>query len=158
MYSAVGVGSQIIAVIPGSNMVIVQRVDTYIGKQVPPNARLVKMIIDAKVSDAKPNPKLRPLQNTPSFKRPKLIHLEADALSKYLVRDYQMGPRIVNVKRLDSELMLDSPNFGKFKLLPFADTKFVVEDLEQFLNYEFDNTGKPVRVTLHQTQKGNPYK
>jgi len=62
-----------------------------------------------------------------------------------------MGPRIVNVKRLDSELMLDSPNFGKFKLLPFTDTKFVVEDLEQFLNYEFDNTGKPVRVTLHQT-------
>lgn len=151
MYSALGVGSQMIAVIPGLNMVIVQRVDTYTGKQVPPNARLFKMILDAKVSDAKPNPKLIPLHNTPSYKRPKPIHLEADALSKYLVRDYQMGTWIVNVKKLDSELILDSPNFGKFKLLPFSDTKLVVEDLEQFLNYEFDNTGKPVRLTLHQT-------
>jgi len=151
MYAALGVGTQMIAVIPGANMVIVQRVDTYIGKQVPPNARLVKMILEAKVSEAKHHPKLIPLQNTPSFKRPELIHLEADALSKYLVKNYQMGRRIVNIKKLDNGLILDSPYFGKFKLLPFTDTKFVVEDLEQFLNYEFDDTGKPVRITLHQT-------
>jgi len=132
-------------------MVIVQRVDTYVRKQEPPNARLVKMILAAKTSDAKPKPKVRPLQNTPSFKRPELIHLEADALSKYLVLDYQMGRRLMNIKKMDNELMLDSPQFGKFKLLPITDTKFVVEDLEQFLNYEFDAAGKPMRITLHQT-------
>lgn len=151
MYAALGVGSQIIAVIPKANMVIVQRVDTYTGRQVPPNARLFKMILEAKISDAKPDPKVRPLQSTPSFKRPELIHLEPDALKKYIVRDYQMGRRIVNIKKLDNELILDSPSFGKFKLFPFSDTKFVVEDLEQFLNYEFDDSGKPARVTLHQT-------
>ncbi len=151
MYAALGVGSQIIAVIPKANMVIVQRVDTYVGKQVPPNARLIKMILEAKVSDAKSDPKVRPLQNTPSFKRPELIHLEDDALSKYIVSNYRMGRRLMDIKKLDNELILDSPNFGKFKLLPCTEEKFVVEDLEQFLNYEFDDTGKPVRITLHQT-------
>jgi CubicO group peptidase (beta-lactamase class C family) len=151
MYSALGVGSQMIAVIPEANIVIVQRVDTYTGKQEPPNARLFKMILEAKVSDAKPNPKLMPLQNTPSFKRPELILLEDDAVSKYLISDYQMGRRLMSVKKMDNELMLDSPHFGKYKLLPYSDTKFVVEDLEQFLNYEFDTTGRPVRITLHQT-------
>jgi tetratricopeptide (TPR) repeat protein len=109
------------------------------------------MILEAKVSDAKPNPKLMPLQNTPSFKRPELILLEDDAVSKYLISDYQMGRRLMSVKKMDNELMLDSPHFGKYKLLPYSDTKFVVEDLEQFLNYEFDTTGRPVRITLHQT-------
>jgi tetratricopeptide (TPR) repeat protein len=62
-----------------------------------------------------------------------------------------MGRLIVNIKNMENELILDSPSFGKFKLLPVSDTKFVVEDLEQFLNYEFDDTEKPIRVTLHQT-------
>lgn len=152
LYSAIGVGSQVIAVIPKANMVIVQRVDTYTGKQAPLNEKLFNMILDAKESDAKPNPKLISLQNTPSYHRPKAIRLESDALDKYLVTSFQMGPWHTDVKKLDGELILDSPGIGKFKLLPFSDTNFVIEDMEQFLNYEFDDAGNPVRLILHQTQ------
>jgi len=49
--------------------------------------------------------------------------------------------------------LIDSPTFGKFKLLPVSETKFVVEDLEHYAIFEFDDKGIPFRVTLHQTSR-----
>jgi CubicO group peptidase (beta-lactamase class C family) len=152
LYSALGVGAQIIAVIPGANMVIVQRVNTYEGKRVNPNPALFKMILDAKVSKPKPNPKLVPLQNKPSFKRPEIIKPEPAVMDKY-VKEYPVGDAVMIVKKMNGHLILETPSTRKFKLLPVSETKFVMEDIEQYALFECDDTGIPVRVTLHRTSE-----
>jgi CubicO group peptidase (beta-lactamase class C family) len=152
MYSAYGVGTQIISVLPGANLVIVQRVNTYEGRRAAPNRKLFRLILDAKVSEPKPNPELMALQNSPSYERPEIIHLKPDVMDKY-VREYPQGDANLSVKNIDGELLIDSPTFGKFKLLPVSETKFVVEDLEHYAIFEFDDKGIPFRVTLHQTSR-----
>jgi CubicO group peptidase (beta-lactamase class C family) len=152
MYSAYGVGTQIISVLPGANLVIVQRVNTYEGKQAAPNDQLFNMILDARISEPKANPKLIALQSTPSCQHPEIIHLESNITDKY-VKEYQLGGRNVSIKKIDGELLIDSPTFGKFKLFPVSETKFIVEDLEQYVIFEFDDGGIPFRLTLHQTSR-----
>jgi CubicO group peptidase (beta-lactamase class C family) len=151
MYSARGYGGHIVAVVPGANMVIVQRVDTYLGKQQGQNNRLLRMIFDAKVAYPMPNPKLISLQNNPSYQRPKLIQLDPNVLKKYVVKDLRIGLWVVNTRIIDDELLLDSPNFGKYKLLASSNTTFVIEDFEQYLLFEFDNNENPIRMTLQQS-------
>jgi CubicO group peptidase (beta-lactamase class C family) len=151
MYSARGYGGHIVAVVPGANMVIVQRVDTYLGKQQGQNNRLLRMIFDAKVAYPMPNPKLISLQNNPSYQRPELIQLDPKLLKKYVVKDLRIGLWVVNTRIIDDELLLDSPNFGKYKLLASSNTTFVIEDFEQYLLFEFDNNENPIRITLQQS-------
>ena len=152
MYSAYGVGTQIISVLPGANLVIVQRVNTYEGKQAAPNDQLFNMILDARISEPKANPKLIALQSTPSYQRPEIIHLESNVTDKY-VKEYQLGDRNMSIKKIDGDLLIDSPTFGKFKLFPVSETKFIVEDLEQYVIFEFDESGIPFRLTLHHTSR-----
>ncbi len=152
MYSAYGVGTQIISVMPGANLVIVQRVNTYEDRRAAPNSELFRLILDAKVSESNPNPELIALQNTPSYQRPDIIHLKSGVMEKY-VRKYPFGDTEMSVKNIDGELLIDSPTFGKFKLLPVSQTKFVVEELEHCAIFEFDDEGIPFRVTLHQTSR-----
>jgi CubicO group peptidase (beta-lactamase class C family) len=152
MYSAYGVGTQIISVLPGANLVIVQRVNTYEGRQAPPSRELFQLILDAKVSEPRPDPKLIPLRNSPSYVRPEIVHLDPSVLDKY-VKEYPLGDTTMSVSRIDGGLLLDSPIFGKFRLLPISETKFVVEDAEQYAVFEFDDDGMPFRLTLHETPR-----
>jgi len=152
MYSAYGVGTQIISVLPGANLVVVQRVDTYEGRRTAPNSELFRLILDAKVSEPKPHPQLIALQNSPSYQRPEIIQLKSDVMNKY-VKEYPVGDTSMSVKNIDGELLIDSPTFGKFKLFPVSEIKFVVEDLEHYAIFESDDNGIPFRVTLHQTSR-----
>ncbi len=151
MYSALGVGTQIIAVIPGANMVLVQRVNTYEGKRCPPNARLARMILNAKVTEPKTNPKLIPLQNTPSYKRAELITLTSETLDKY-VKEYPFDQGKIVVEKVDNVLLIKSPNLGNYRLLPISETVFVVEDLEQYAVFGYDDN-QPTTVTLQLSSK-----
>lgn len=152
MYSAYGVGTQIISVLPGADLVIVQRVNTYEGRRAAPNSELFRLILDAKVSEPKPHPELIALQNSPSYRRPEIIQLKSDAMNKY-VKEYPLADTSMSVKNIDGKLLIDSPTFGKFKLLPVSEIKFVVEDLEHYAIFEFDDNRIPFRVTLHQTSR-----
>lgn len=151
MYSALGVGAQIIAVIPGANMVVIQRVDTYIGKQQQPDLRLFKMILAAKVSEPKSNPKFISLQNTPSYYIPRDITFDIKSLDKYVFANYNLLGRQASIQKSSNGLMLNSPAFGTFNLFQISETKFVIEDLGQYLYFEFDPNEKPLRISLHQT-------
>jgi len=151
MYSARGYGGHIVAIIPGADLVIVQRVDTYIGKQQGQNNRLFKMIFDAKFSEPKHNPKLIPLQNTPSYQFPKIVDLTPSALNKYIVDDYNLMGRQASIRKRSDGLLLDSPVMGKFKIFPISRSKFIIEDLGQYLYFELDQDEKPVQLSLHQT-------
>lgn len=152
MYSAYGVGTQIISVLPGANLVIVQRVNTYEGRQAAPSKELFQLILDAKVSEPKPDPELIPLRNSPSYVRPDIIDLDPNVLDKY-AKEYPLRDTTMSVSRIDGELLLDSPVFGKFRLLPVSETKFVIEDPEQYAIFEFDDHGTPFRLTLHESSR-----
>ena len=152
MYSAYGVGTQIISVLPGANLVIVQRVNTYEDRRAAPNRELFKLILDARVSEPKADPEFIALQNSPSHQRPEIIQLEANLVDKY-VKEYPLSDTSMSVRKIDGELLMDSPTFGKFKLLPVSTTKFVVEDPEQYAIFEFDDDGTPFRLTLHETSR-----
>lgn len=151
MYSALGVGAQIIAVLPGANMVVIQRVDTYIGKQQQPDLRLFKMILAAKVSEPKSNPKFIALQNTASYYIPRDITFDIKSLDKYVFANYNLLGRPASIQKSSNGLMLNSPAFGTFNLFQISETKFVIEDLGQYLYFEFDPNDKPLRISLHQT-------
>ncbi len=152
MYSAYGVGTQIISVLPGANLVIVQRVNTYEGRRAAPNRELFQLILDARVSEPKPDPEFIALQSSPSYQRPEIIQLQANLVDKY-VKEYPLSDTSMSVRKIDGGLLMDSPTFGKFKLLPVSTTKFVVEDPEQYAIFEFDDDGTPFRLTLHETSR-----
>jgi CubicO group peptidase (beta-lactamase class C family) len=147
MYSAFGVGSQIIHVIPSADMVIVQRVNTYENKYARPNKELVEMILDARIGEPKPNPQLIPLQNTPSYKRPKIIKLKPEVMDK-LAREYSSEAGTIKITKKDGYLMAETYESIKLKLLPISETKFVVEDLERIALIEFDDKGEPFPITV----------
>ncbi|NIM15964.1 MAG: serine hydrolase [Candidatus Aminicenantes bacterium] len=147
MYAALGVGTQVAAVLPGANMVIVQRVDTYKGKRARPNKKLIRMILDAKLANPKPNPELIPLQNTPSYKRPKLTTLKPKILKKY-IKEYQVGDYELAVKKLHGYLVVEMPSGQPFHLLPVSKTQFVAEDIEAYGFFELDRKGIPVGLTI----------
>ncbi len=76
MYNASGVGGQIIAVLPGAGLVIVQRVNTYEGKSVPykESVRLFRMILEARTGRAQAKPE------TTALEVPVLSTLPVDSL------------------------------------------------------------------------------
>jgi CubicO group peptidase (beta-lactamase class C family) len=151
MYTARGVGSQVIAVLPGANMVIVQRVDTYSRKSAGFDKELVRMILAAKVSEPRPKPELVPLQNMPSYKRPELATLKPKVLKKYLV-EYQVGDKKYIIKNLHDYLVMESPYRQTFRLLPVSKTLFVVEDAEVYALIEQDKKGTPVGLVVLASQ------
>ncbi|MCP5106733.1 MAG: serine hydrolase [bacterium] len=152
LYAAMGVGTQLIVVLPGSAMVIVQRVDTYAAKNAPPNIPLIEKILAAKALKPKPKPALIPLQNTPSYKRPALITLKPGVLKKY-VKDYQMGDEQVAVELVNGGLVAKTLNRGSFRLLPVSRTHFVVEDAEQIGLFQMDEKGTPVDFLIQPTME-----
>jgi CubicO group peptidase (beta-lactamase class C family) len=147
MYTARGVGSQVISVLPGANMVIVQRVDTYLGKRARFNKKLVRLILAAKVSEPKPNPGLIPLQNIPSYKRPDITTLKPRVIKKYL-KEYQVGDQKFVVKKSNGYLVAESPAGQTFHLLPVSKTLFFVEDAGVYTLIETDKKGTPVGLVV----------
>ncbi|MCG8603895.1 beta-lactamase family protein, partial [bacterium] len=149
MYSALGVGTQMISVLPKANLVIVQRVDTYARKRVKPNNRLFNMIINAKVRDAKTNPELIPLPEVSSHAD--YLKLSQTELEKYET-EFTLFDGHATIKITGDELLLDATAFGKFKLRPLSRSKFLVEDAHLYLIFDFDGNGAVADVRLNRTE------
>lgn len=152
LYSALGVGSQVIAVIPGANMVLIQRVDTYVGDRVPVSNRLIQMILDAKVSDPKPNARFITLQNESSYSSPPKIQLSNSEVKKYLGK-YTTVRGIAELKQSDDGLFFESPSFGTFSVYPVSKQKLFVEDAAQFIVFEKDNEGSYTNPVMMATSE-----
>jgi len=144
MYSAMGTGVQTIDVLPGADLVFVHRVNTYTRKRVGDQNRLklLKMILDARMSPPKQNPRLIPL---PGKKQPMgTIQLPADTLMQYTGHyKFNYTERITIVKEKEN-LILKSPTLGDYRLLPLSPTKFLVEDREIPLSFKFNPGGRTV--------------
>jgi CubicO group peptidase (beta-lactamase class C family) len=151
MYAALGVGTQMFAVLPGADMVMVQRVNTYgRGRFVPVDNTLIRMILNAKVSEPKPNPGLIPLQSTSSYKHPPIIRLSAAVLDKY-VRQYDFNDEKIIVRKMAGGLVVQLPHNVVYDLLPLSESCFFLEDAGQYALFEFDDKGMPFRLTDHSS-------
>jgi CubicO group peptidase (beta-lactamase class C family) len=153
VYTALGVGSQVVAAVPSAGIVIVQRVDTYKAKRAPLSRELIKMILAARTAEPKPNPQLIALQSTPSHRRPVLAGFSPEELQKY-IKEYPAGELKLRVKPFKDGLLLQMPFTARFRMLPVSRELFLITDREEYGLFEFDNQGRPVGLTLHLTREG----
>lgn len=152
MYSAYGVGTQIISVLPGAGMVIVQRVNTYKGDRAGVDNTMFRMILDARVSEPKPNPEFVPLQSVPSYTYPPVIKLSSGEMDRY-VREYEMEDEKVAVEKIGGDLIMVLNNNNRYRLFPLSKSRFIMEDVALYAYFEFDKKGVPFRVTSHQSEE-----
>ena len=151
MYSASGYGGHSIDVLPAQNLVFVHRVDTYAQKNVDKAERLklLNMVLAAKVSEAKPHPKMMPIQD--SLKRTDIVELAPNILDRY-VKTYKVGNfEVIITKSTNNGLLIESRmkyKTGKFRLLPLSKTRFVAEDVEAPVSFGVDDSGNPVQITI----------
>jgi CubicO group peptidase (beta-lactamase class C family) len=139
MYSALGVGNQMIAVLPELDMVIVNRADTYVGERTPlmPLLDLVEEVLQARTGDPVDDPALAPLETEPD---PLLAAAPAGELAEFEGEwawpAAPLGlPRqaAVEVTADDGHLVVFYPYGGTFRLYLQPDGSFHAEDsLERY--------------------------
>lgn len=127
-YTATGVGTQTITVVPDLDLVFVHRVDTYAGERVGLEAilALLERLIDARMDEPAAAPRLVPLADPPAPAR--TVDVPEEILRRY-ARSYEYpSGRTVEVTLRDGELLLHDSLAGTFALLPLSETEFLIED------------------------------
>ena len=141
-YSARGVGNQMIQVLPGAEMVLVNRTDTFQGHRVRDQHldELGRKVLAAKLWDAEPHPELVPLPREPG---PRPFELSAATLER-LVRVWPEGPRGggCRISVVDGGLVLEllQPAGMSFDLLPRSETQLFVEGVASSIYLELDES------------------
>ena len=134
MYAGLGVGNQMIAALPESDLVIVNRADTYSGEKTPDEALrdLVGQVLEARVGMPVAQPKLAALATQPEQGVTTIDH---DRLKEYVGKwDYPppvLGLPVETWARMsagDGHVVAHSPVSGTFKLYLQPDGSFQEED------------------------------
>jgi CubicO group peptidase (beta-lactamase class C family) len=137
MFAALGVGNQMIAVLPKSDMVIVNRANTYEGEGTPMPALLdlIEQVLEARTGMPVTDPRLVPLEEHAD---PRITHVPQDRLEEFVGEwDYpapSLGvPSIttVSITAGDGHLVTFVPFAGTFKLYLQEDGSFHEEDSRQ---------------------------
>jgi len=148
MFSAYGAGGHRVDVIPDEDLVFVFRVNTFQNNYISndKSERLLKMILDARVSDAKKHPSTQQLlvseKDEGAFF---LSQEEMDGFVNAYVFESGIGFKII---RKNEDLILKSPMMGNFVLIPVVENEFIFEDAGYRLVFTIDQQGKPVDVTI----------
>jgi CubicO group peptidase (beta-lactamase class C family) len=134
MYAALGVGNQMIAVLPKSDMVIVNRANTYEGEGTPSGALLdlVEQVLAARTGAPAANPALVPLETGSD---PRITSVAADRLAP-LVGTWAYPPpplglpaqTTVTITAGDGHLVSYVPQQGTFRLYVQPDGSLHEED------------------------------
>jgi CubicO group peptidase (beta-lactamase class C family) len=134
MYSALGVGNQMIAVLPDLDLVIVNRANTYGSERTPlgPLLDLIEEVLQARAGDPVADPSLAPLTVEPD---PFITAGPADRLAEYQ-GTFAYPPASLDVPAVatqtvepgDGHLVFQLPFAGTFRLYLQDDGSFVAED------------------------------
>jgi CubicO group peptidase (beta-lactamase class C family) len=168
MYAALGYGGHMIAVLPSERMVFVHRSNTFLNEKVGRNdlLRLIGAVLDAKVSSPRPVPEIIPLESGPEAARAAdragpnaRLDLEKyegsfrfdeevliDETIPYIIGD--MIGRSVSIEAVDGRLLMTDNLGQRYFLIPRLPEECLVEDMEVPLRFEFDDAGRPERITL----------
>jgi tetratricopeptide (TPR) repeat protein len=79
------------------------------------------------------------------------VTLRRELLKRYR-KTYPTRNGTARVSRHGDGLLLESPFFGNFRMVPLSHRLFFVEDLEYYAVFDFDG-GTPERITLHATRQ-----
>ncbi len=129
MYSALGAGGHAIDVLPGADLVLVFRVDTFAGHSVSSDERkeLLRRVLAAKVGPAERGAQLVDLETTPRIKGTAQGDLArytgAVTRAGGLTSKVELGP--------DGGLILSLPRAGHFDLIPNGGDSFRIADMER---------------------------
>ncbi len=141
MYSALGVGEQTIHVIPGADLVVVVRTDTYAEDNVDrsQHMKLVKLFLDAMTGTLSDNPCLVDIPDPdPVYKT---VPMTTGEMTSY-VKEYPVGRTgwTVKVTRDGNQLMIDEGE-GTFPLEKIGPDHFTAADMLQQVYFEPDSAG-----------------
>ncbi len=134
MYAALGVGNQFIAVLPKSDVVIVNRADTYEGEGTPMDGllELVAEVLEARTGMPASTPVLAPLEVEPD---PLITHVPTERLEEFegtwVDPPASLGADPMGEIQLtlgDGHLVGHFPTSGTFKLYLQPDGTFYQED------------------------------
>lgn len=153
MYTAAGVGGQYISVFPKADVVIVQRVNTYLGDGVgyDQTTRLYKMILDAKIHRPKRDPVLVRFEEKD---RQKFTFSMQEKNIEILQGSYILDEEEYSVLVNDQgDLLFKTPEGQKFFMLPVSDNEFLLEDVELklFASYEPEGEVDHLRTEMRDT-------
>jgi len=142
-FAACGVGVQVLLVVPEMDLVVVQRVDTFGGKQHPFDPALYKMILEAKkgegskAAECVPLPSRQENVNTVVTDKEIFVGSYLDAGYTYLVREHGDG------------LLITYPNGTQARLLPRPEVgTFLVEDISEVIHLEKPEAEKAGKLTV----------
>ena len=135
IYAALGVGNQMIAVIPELDMVIVNRANTFAGERTPMEGLLdlIEQVIEARVGTPRGDARLGPLPI--EAKDAESASLSREALQQY-VGEFDYPPETlgldarttVKLEFAEGHLVATSPASGTFELYLQPDGSFLEED------------------------------
>ncbi|MGZ2371447.1 serine hydrolase [Ancylomarina sp. YFZ004] len=144
-YFALGWGEQYLGIFPDENIIIILRADSYFGHYFVEKNRktLIKMILDAMVSNSSKNKTLTKFESQGNTIKP--INLTKEQLLKY-TGTFQLAEKGISeinqnfsIKYSNNGLMIEDLHYAyKFKLVPLSEAEFFIEDLELFLTFETD--------------------
>lgn len=134
MYAALGVGYQMIAVLPDIDVVIVNRASTYEFEYTPSGKllELIEEVLEARTGDPVDDPELTPVTAEPD---PLITSVADDALSEF-VGEWRYPPAslglpergTVEITAADGHLVFDAPFAGTFRLYLQPDGTLHEED------------------------------
>jgi CubicO group peptidase (beta-lactamase class C family) len=134
MFAALGVGNQMIAALPNTDLVIVNRANTYQGEGTPTPALLglIEQVLEARTGTPAADPQLVPLEVRSD---PKVTQVSADRLEEFVGEwDYPPSPlgmpsrTRVRITAGEGHLMSFAPVAGTFRLYFQEDGSLHEED------------------------------
>ena len=121
MVSASGVGNQMIAALPDSDLVIVNRADTFGDERTPmrPLLALIEEVLDARTGEVKADPELVPMEDGPAD--PRMTSVSDERLQE-LVGEWAYPPAVfgrpalatVEVSLRPGHVLSSTPGWGTF--------------------------------------------
>jgi len=136
-YAACGVGTQVLLVLPEKDLIIVQRVNTYLGKAHPFDPKLVQMILEAKTGPGLPAPEC------PTWPNHRVDNDWAIAGGSHYIGTYRAFDGTYRIQVHGRGLMVEYPKGMRSLLQPqTTEDVFLVEDINELIRLEKPKPGE----------------
>ncbi len=148
MYSALGMGGHAIDVLPGADLVLAFRVNTFGGNRVSggDRATLLRKILAARSGEPAAEPKLEPLEEAP---KPLRLDLSLQEKQAYVGEVDISGERTVRIYIDDDGILVAwMPGFGHFGLSFQRGDVFLVEDYLKEVELKRDEGGRVIDIVF----------
>ncbi len=139
LYAAQGVGGQTIAVLPGRDLVIINRTNTYLGKNVNSERRLtlIDLILKAKTGETPADVELVALEASAPLKATSASRAElAEYVGTYDLENTTDGVIPITVRLEGETLVIETQFTGAYGLAPMQPDYFLTEDMLAYVYFE----------------------